>query len=239
MNGTLQDALDLVDGLRESWPPTSAEVFVAPSFTALRPVGERLEGSPIGLGAQNMYYQPQGAFTGEISPPMLKDCGCRYVILGHSERRHVFKEDDALINRKVEAALDHGLEVVFCVGERRKERRAGDTKEVVVHQLAAGLEGISADRLRRVNIAYEPVWAIGTGDNATPEEAQEVHACIRDWVREKFGAGAAAALRIIYGGSVSPKNAGDLMACPDLDGVLVGTASLDAQAFCAIISTVL
>ena len=211
------------------------EVAVCPPFPYLVPVAEALRGSRVGLGAQNLYPEREGAFTGEVSPAMLLDCGCRYVILGHSERRHILHEDDAFINRKVHAALSAGLQVILCVGETLAEREGNRTEKVLETQLSGGLAGVSGEGLARLVIAYEPVWAIGTGRNATPEQAEEAHAFIRGWVAGKFGEESARRLPIQYGGSVKPENAAALLGQPDVDGALVGGASLKADQFLAIV----
>jgi triosephosphate isomerase len=210
-------------------------VAVCPPFPYLLPVAEALRGSNVALGAQDVYPEKEGAFTGEVSSPMLLDVGCRYVIVGHSERRHVLHEDDALINRKVQAALAAGLHVILCVGETLQEREANRTEAVLDAQLAGGLRGLAADRLADLVIAYEPVWAIGTGKNATPEQAQEAHAFVRRRVGQMFGEKTASALPIQYGGSVKPDNAATLLGQPDVDGALVGGASLKADSFLAIV----
>jgi triosephosphate isomerase len=210
-------------------------VAVCPPFPYLIPVAEVLRGSSVALGAQNVYPEKEGAFTGEVSPTMLLDAGCRYVIVGHSERRHILHEDDAFINRKVQAALAAGLRVILCVGETLQQRERNQTEAVLETQLAGGLAGLTAERLASLGISYEPVWAIGTGKNATPEQAQEAHAFIRRRVGQIFGEKAAAALPIQYGGSVKPENAAALLGQPDVDGALVGGASLKADSFLAIV----
>jgi triosephosphate isomerase (TIM) len=210
-------------------------VAVCPPFPYLSRVGDVLRGSVIALGAQNLYPEKEGAFTGEVSPTMLLDVGCRYVILGHSERRHKLGESDAFINQKVRAALAAGLEVIFCIGETLPEREANRTEAILETQLSHGLAGLKGDQMSSLVIAYEPVWAIGTGRNATPEQAQEAHAFIRRRIARSFGEERANALPIQYGGSVKPDNAGSLMACPDVDGALVGGASLNGDQFLAIV----
>jgi triosephosphate isomerase len=211
------------------------DVALIPPFVYLEAVRAVVAGSNVRLGAQNMCDQPAGAFTGEISGAMLRDLGCDLVVLGHSERRHVFGETDALVSRKVRAALGAGLAVILCVGETQAERGARRTEDVVRRQLEEGLKGVAREDLARVTLAYEPVWAIGTGVNATPEQAGEVHAYLRGLVAGMFGDGAADALRIQYGGSVSPTNIQQLMAVDGVDGVLVGGASLKAESFQALI----
>ncbi|MEW5762365.1 MAG: triose-phosphate isomerase [Bacillota bacterium] len=225
----VEDFLPRIAGLR------GVEVVLCPAFPALVPVAGALAGSPVALGAQNMYWEVRGAFTGEVSPPMLAAAGCRYVILGHSERRQYFGETDAGVNRKVKAALAHGLSPIVCVGERLEEREEGRTREVVGTQVRGSLAGLAAEEAQGLVVAYEPVWAIGTGRNARPEDAQEVNAFIRAVLGDLFGAGVAAEIRIQYGGSVTPSNAGELLAQPDIDGALVGGASLDPAGFAAIV----
>ena len=212
------------------------EVGVCPPFVYLLPVAEALRASAVSLGAQDMYFEPKGAFTGEVSGPMLVDAGCKYAIIGHSERRHVLGETDGLINRKVAAAHAAGLRPILCVGELLEEREKGATEEVVRRHVTGGLKGLSDAQVRDTVIAYEPVWAIGTGKNATPDQANEVHAFIRGLLRKSYGADTAAAVRIQYGGSVKPENAFELMSRPEVNGALVGGASLNADSFTAIIS---
>jgi triosephosphate isomerase len=209
-------------------------VAVCPPFPYLMAVAEVVKGSRVGLGAQNLYPAKEGAFTGEVSPPMLVDVGCKYVIVGHSERRHVLGESDEFINRKVHAALDAGLTVILCVGETLAERQGDQTHGVLDRHLTEGLKGVSASALDRVVIAYEPVWAIGTGLNATPAQAQEAHVFLRHRFSQLYNAAAADQLVIQYGGSVKPDNAVELMSQPDVDGALVGGASLKADSFLAI-----
>jgi triosephosphate isomerase (TIM) len=210
-------------------------VAVCPPFPYLATVAEVLRGSPVGLGGQNVYPEKEGAFTGEVSPTMLVDVGCQYVIVGHSERRHKLGETDAFINRKVKAALAASLTVILCVGETLEQREANHTEAVLDTQLTGGLAGLTANDLGRLVIAYEPVWAIGTGRNATPEQAQAAHVFVRRGVGQLCGDAAAQALVIQYGGSVKPDNAATLLSQPDVDGALVGGASLNADQFLAII----
>jgi triosephosphate isomerase len=200
----------------------------------LEAVGQVVRGTPVALGAQNMFYRASGAFTGEISPTMLVDLGCRYVILGHSERRHILRETSEDVNRKVHAALQAGLIPIVCVGELLAEREAGETLDVIRRQFDGSLSGLNAQQMCQVVIAYEPVWAIGTGKVATTEQAQEVHALLRELLRSRYDASVAETVRILYGGSVNAENAGPLLAQPDIDGVLVGGASLKADQFLAI-----
>jgi triosephosphate isomerase len=214
---------------------TGVTVAVCPPFPYLAGVAEVLRGSAVGLGAQNLYPEKEGAFTGEVSPTMLVDVGCRYVIVGHSERRHKLGETDTFINRKVKAALGAGLTAILCVGETLAAREANRTEAVLDAQLTGDLEGLGANDLPSMVIAYEPVWAIGTGRNATPDQAQAAHAFVRRRVGQLCGVAAADGLVIQYGGSVKPDNAASLMSQPDVDGALVGGASLNADQFLAIV----
>ncbi len=215
-------------------PLEAAEVAVFPPFTALAEVAAALAGGDITLGAQNFHPEDQGAFTGEVSPPMLLDVGVTRVLAGHSERRHVFEEDDAFVNRKVLAALKHDLLPILCVGEKLDEREAGKTAAVVERQVRAGLKEVATDRAGDVTIAYEPVWAIGTGLNATPQQAAEVHAQIRKLLLGLWKEGGRG-VRILYGGSVKPENARELLKTPEVNGLLVGGASLKADSFVRIV----
>jgi triosephosphate isomerase len=210
------------------------DVAVCPPFTALGAVAEVLAGSAIGWGGQNCHWEEKGAFTGEIAPSMLTELGCRYVLLGHSERRHFFRETDEEINRKVTAALRHQLVPVLCLGETEEERRQGLTFTVVEGQLRTGWAGLGAEDIARTVLAYEPVWAIGTGVTATPVQAAEVHGYLRGLVSELASKEIAQSLRILYGGSVKPDNAAELTQEPDIDGSLVGGASLQPQSFITI-----
>lgn len=214
---------------------TSVEVIVAPTFTALHETGKALENSHVDLSGQNCYTKENGAFTGEISPQMLRDCGCDWVIIGHSERRQIFGEDDALLNAKVAYARESGLKVMFCIGETLEERESGEMNAVLSRQVSKGLEGLSADALAGIVIAYEPVWAIGTGVVATPDQAEDAHAFVRGEVARVFDDETAAAMRIQYGGSVKPDNAAELIGRPNVDGFLVGGASLEAKSFAQIV----
>jgi len=237
LHKSVTESVELARGVLHRVPrEASCEVVVAPVFTALYPVHEALgDNARVVLAAQDVYWENEGAFTGEVSPPLLKDVGCEYVIVGHSERRHVFGETDDEVRRKVAALLSHGLTPIVCVGEKLEQREAGETEAVVLGQVDAALEGLTASSVRRLVIAYEPVWAIGTGKTAQPEDAQAVHAAIRGRLRQSFDAETADGMRILYGGSVKPKNAADLLAQPDIDGALVGGASLKADDFVAII----
>ena len=235
MHGRGDQARQLARAVRDGLTGRrGVEVVVCPPFTALPAVAETLHGSAVGLGAQNCHWEDQGAFTGEISPPMLAELGCRMVLLGHSERRHVFREVDEEINRKVGAALRHGLTPILCLGETAEERRQGLTFTVVEGQLRAGLAGLAAEDIGRCLLAYEPVWAIGTGVNATPAQAAEVHGYLRGLISEVGSKDLAQSVRILYGGSVKADNAAPLIEEPDIDGALVGGASLDPRSFIAI-----
>lgn len=214
---------------------TNVEIVVCPPFISLQAVKDVLAGSRIGLGAQNVYWEKNGAFTGEISAPMLKSVGCTYVIIGHSERRTYFGETDETVNKRVFAALSEGLKPIVCVGETLEERESGKTFDVIKRQIVGGLANLSVEQMASIVIAYEPVWAIGTGKTATPAQAQEVHAFIRKLLNDIFGQTTAEATRIQYGGSVKPDNATELMSQPDIDGALVGGASLKADSFEKII----
>jgi len=235
LNKTVAEALALVTEIKNAVASIrDVEVAVAPVYTALQAVGKRLEGTGIGLAAQDCYFEDSGAFTGQVSVPLLKDVGCTYVIVGHSERRQLFGETDAGVNKKAKAVLKHGLKPIVCIGETLAERDGNKTLAVVGQQLNAALDGLVADDLRNVVIAYEPVWAIGTGRNATPAQAQEVHGFIRKELRARFGE-VADEVRIQYGGSVKPDNVATLMAEPDIDGALVGGASLTADSFIKLV----
>jgi len=214
---------------------TSVEVMIAPTFTALAQVSAQIASSQIALGAQNMHWEPKGAFTGEIAADMLVDAGCRYVILGHSERRQFFGETDQTVNKKIRAAVQSGLSPLLCIGESEAERDAGQTFSVLDKQIQKGLETFFLQDLQALVVAYEPVWAIGTGKTATTEQAQEVHAHLRAELGQMFGADFAQRVRILYGGSVKPSNVKELMAMPDVDGALVGGASLDPETFSQLV----
>jgi triosephosphate isomerase (TIM) len=215
---------------------SAVDVAVCPPFVYLEAVRQAVAGSSVGVGAQNMYHLPQGAFTGEVSPPMLVDLGCQYVILGHSERRNVFGETDAEVNKKLLAALGTRLTPIVCVGEQLAEREAGRTGDVIRTQFDGSLASVTAEQAMRLVIAYEPVWAIGTGRVATPAQAEEVHRDLRKLLEVRYNAEVAAAVRIQYGGSVKPDNAAELLAQPNIDGALVGGASLKAADFLGIIA---
>jgi len=215
---------------------TQADIMIAPPFTALAPLADVLKGSRVDLGAQNIFWEKEGAYTGEISPAMLVSAGCRYVIIGHSERRQYFAETDENVNRKIRAAIRVGLNPVFCVGETEEERESKETFSVLDKQVQKGLEGLFSDELRDLVVAYEPVWAIGTGKTATSEQAQEVHRFLRSLLDKLYDSERAGSTRILYGGSVKPGNINELMGMPDVDGALVGGASLDAKTFSKIVN---
>ncbi|NWF94228.1 MAG: triose-phosphate isomerase [Syntrophaceae bacterium] len=236
MNKTVEEATGLVRELKTSLSGVKdVEVAVAPPFTALYSVSQELMGSSIRLAAQNVFYEEKGAFTGEISPLMLKAIGCQYVIIGHSERRQFFGETDETVNRKMKVALTHGLNPIFCIGETLKEREEGKTFSVIRRQIEGGLQGLGENEMKGVVIAYEPVWAIGTGKTATPEQAEEVHRFIRERLEKLYSPEIARGVRIQYGGSVTPENIRGLMGQEDIDGALVGGASLKAESFSRIV----
>ncbi|MGA1871454.1 MAG: triose-phosphate isomerase [bacterium] len=236
MNMTCEQARDLTATIKSGLSgPLSVDVVIIPPYTALDVVNNLIHGSQIMLGAQNMYYEEMGAYTGEISPLMLKSCGCRYCIIGHSERRQYFGETDESINKKIKVALKHDLIPICCIGETLEQREEGKTFAVVEQQIKMDLEGLSDEEMGRTIIAYEPIWAIGTGKTATPEQANEVHAFIRSQLVTIFNAQLAEMVRIQYGGSVKPDNIDGLMAQKDIDGALVGGASLKADAFTRIV----
>jgi triosephosphate isomerase (TIM) len=237
MHGTVAETRSLIAALRSAIEPTEErDVVVAPPFTALATAADALAGSPIRLGAQNVHWEAKGAFTGEISAAMLAEIGCRAVIVGHSERRQLFGETDEGVNRRTRAALAAGLLPIVCVGETLEERERGATLEVVERQLRGALLDLGAAAIAGVCIAYEPVWAIGTGRTATPAQAEEVHASIRGILASVADRKTAESVRILYGGSVKPDNVDDLMREPDIDGALVGGASLDAASFARIVA---
>lgn len=236
MNRTSSDSADLVKDIVSAVGRTNAvDVVVCPPFTSLETVGKAIEGSNVRLGAQNMHPERSGAYTGEVSAEMLRSLFTSYVILGHSERRSYFGDTDAFVNQKVIAALKAELKPILCVGESLEERESGATLKVVQTQLEAGLEGVNKDQATSIVIAYEPVWAIGTGKVATSEQAQEVHAFIRDLLGKLFGANLAGKVRILYGGSMKPGNAPELLAQADIDGGLIGGAALEARSFVQLV----
>ncbi len=214
---------------------TDVDVMIAPAFIALAQVADILKGGRISLGAQNFFWEKEGAFTGEISPQMIVSTGCQYVIIGHSERRQFFEETDESVNKKINAAVKNRLIPILCVGESGKERESNETFSVLDKQITNGLQNIASDNLKDLIIAYEPVWAIGTGKTATNNQAQEIHLFLRSLLEKKIGNGFADSIRILYGGSVKPDNITSLMSMPDIDGALVGGASLDAETFSKIV----
>jgi len=226
----------LVTALRSNFVDfDTVDVVVCPTFIALPVVHDIIQDSNIALGAQNAYWEDSGAYTGEVSVPLLKDIGVQYVIIGHSERRQYFGETDETVNKRIKAVLAHGLTPIVCVGEVLEERESNKTFEVIDKQCAGGFEGLNAEEMEKMIIAYEPVWAIGTGKTATPDQAQEVHLYIRTLVAKMYNDGVAQTVRIQYGGSVKPDNSAELMSQPDIDGALVGGASLKADSFSEII----
>lgn len=236
MNKTIGEAISLVKELRKLVKDFGdREIIVCPPFTSLAAIGAELKGSNIELGSQNMHFEEKGAFTGEISSLMLKEIGVEYVILGHSERRHVFNEGDELINKKIKSALENKLKPIFCVGETLKEKEKDRTKQVVEEQINNGLKDVKKKEMKEMVIAYEPVWAIGTGKNATPEQAEEIHLFIRKLLGDVFDSKIGEGISILYGGSVKPGNIKELIAKDNIDGVLVGGASLDAKSFSEIV----
>jgi triosephosphate isomerase len=236
MNNNSAESVELVSQLREMISGVKeVEVVVAPPYTALGAVATAIKGSTIALSSQNIFWEEKGAFTGEISPSMLKDIGCQYVIVGHSERRQYFGETNETVNKRLKATLDASLTPIVCIGETLEERDADKTLPVIERQVKEGLAGISSGEMERVVIAYEPVWAIGTGKTATPEQAQEIHQFIRGMLAQVFDEGVAEGIRILYGGSVKPDNVDQLMSQKDIDGALVGGASLKADSFARIV----
>jgi triosephosphate isomerase len=234
---TTVEALDLVNGLIPLVRSTSrVEIVVTPVFTVLSNVNSALAGTNINLAAQDCFWEEEGAYTGEVSPRMLRDAGCSHVIIGHSERRQYFCETDETVNRKIRAAINEGLIVIFCIGETLAEREADKTFVVLKKQISGGLAGVSRDQLDNIIVAYEPVWAIGTGRTATDAQAQETHSFIREFLSGLYDNASADTIRILYGGSVKPENIKGLMAQPDIDGALVGGASLKAESFAAIVN---
>jgi triosephosphate isomerase len=240
MNKTSADGVALVNDIVAAiGKQTEVDVVVCPPFTAIESVGRKLEGSEVKLGAQNMHFEASGAFTGEVSAPMLRAIFANYVILGHSERRTLFGETDELVNKKVLSALKNQLKPIFCVGETLAERESGSTLKVVQTQVERGLEGVNKDQAASVVVAYEPVWAIGTGKVATTEQAQEVHAFIRGLLTKLFTEPVAQKVRILYGGSMKPANAPELLAQKDIDGGLIGGAALESRSFVELVNAAL
>lgn len=236
MNTNKAEGDALVSAIKAGLGSASAEVLVFPPFPYLSAIVEAAAGSAIQTGSQDLYIEDNGAFTGEVSTAMIKDVGCSHVLVGHSERRHVLGECNQLINKKVRKGLADGLQVVFCVGELIEERQAWQMEEVLDEQMSWGLAGVSADEMASVVVAYEPVWAIGTGLTATPAQAEEAHLYLREWLESHYSAEIAENTRILYGGSVKPDNAAELIGQPNVDGALVGGASLKADSFLGIIA---
>lgn len=238
MNNDINESQSLVSGIISGLGnDDNCEVIVCPPFTSLNEVNSLVKDSPLKLGAQNMFFEESGAYTGEISASMLKSVGCEYVILGHSERRTIFGESDELINKKIKKAIESGLKVIFCIGETLAQREEGKTDAVVKNQIINGLQNITSENLKTITIAYEPIWAIGTGKTASPGQAQEVHAFIRNLIEEIYSKESAENLIIQYGGSVKPDNAASLLSQPDIDGALVGGACLKPDSFLSIIAS--
>lgn len=232
MNKTVSETVDFISAfIQEVRDVSDVDIVLAPPFTSLAAAAEKVKNTRILLAAQDVFYEEKGAYTGEISPPMLVDIGCAYVIIGHSERRQYFHETDDIINKKIKAARGKGLGVIFCIGESLKEREEGKMFEILEREIRNGLEGVGPEK---IVVAYEPIWAIGTGKTATPEQAQEAHAFVREKLKALYG-NKADELCILYGGSVTPDNVDTLMACNDLDGALVGGASLKVESFSRIV----
>lgn len=235
MHNTVEESVNLIEGLKAAKNKNNADIMVAPSFTSLSAVVRASAGTGFKVAAQDCYYEDKGAFTSQVSPVQVEGTGATHVILGHSERRSLFGDTNEVLNKKVAAALNHGLVIVFCVGETLEQREGGKTEEVIKDQLVNGLKGFSAEQLKDLVIAYEPVWAIGTGKTATPEQAQDTHKAIRAMLAEQLGKEFADGVRILYGGSVKADNVDAIMAKEDVDGVLVGGQSLIAEKFNRII----
>jgi len=227
---TAQKLVELTDG------KVSSDIMIAPPFTSLAPVSDILKGSNIALGAQNIFWEPEGAYTGEISSAMLVSAGCEYVIIGHSERRQYFGETDITVNKKIKAAIKANLVPIICVGESEKERESNNTFFVLDKQLTKGLKNLALNDIKTLVIAYEPIWAIGTGKTATSKQAQEIHKFLRSLIEKNFGDSLAKSIRILYGGSVKPDSIKELMSMPDVDGALVGGASLNPETFSKIVN---
>ncbi len=235
MNGLIEDGIALAKCVEKHTEGLPIDIFIFPPFTSIFPVANALgSNSKVKVGAQNMYFEEKGAFTGEVSPNMVKDAGAEYVILGHSERRNIFGETDSLINKKVKSAISHELKVILCVGEKLEEREKGETEKVIEAEITADLKGINKNDMENIIIAYEPIWAIGTGVSAKPEQAEEVHKFIRSLLDRIFGSGTGENTTVLYGGSVKPKNIESLAKMPDIDGGLVGGASLKCEDFLEI-----
>ncbi len=236
MNKTAGEAVELAEAIKEKYNNHDVDVVLCPPFTNLYAVNQVVKNSPIGLGAQNIYWEEYGAYTGEICAGMLKSVGCQFVIIGHSERRQYFNETDETVNKRVKKALESEITPIICVGEVLSEREAGETNDVVARQVRGALAGLDRAGAAKIVIAYEPVWAIGTGKVATPEQAQQVHKMIRGLLAELYDNELAESVRIQYGGSMKPENAAELLSQPDIDGGLIGGASLKADAFLGIIN---
>ncbi len=239
MNNDLNESISLISEIRNSLIGKNykTKIIICPPFTSLETANALLKGTSISLGAQNMYYEESGAYTGEISAKMLISVGCEFVIIGHSERRTIFKESDEIINLKLKAALANNLKPIFCIGETLEERESNKTFDVIRRQLISGLKDLGELEIQRIIIAYEPVWAIGTGKNATPNQAQEIHKFIRDLLQKEYSTYIANNTIIQYGGSVKPENASELMSQPDIDGALVGGACLKSDSFIKIVES--
>ncbi len=229
MHKLIEDGENLVNCLEEKFKNSPLEIIVFPPFTSLSAISKTAR--KIKIGAQNMHFEDEGAFTGEISPLMLKDAGAEYVIIGHSERRNIFGETDQLINKKIKSALTHNIKAVLCVGEKLNDRQSGKTKEVIENELSKDLSGLNKEDMENIIIAYEPIWAIGTGVSAKPEQAEEVHKFIRNLLGKMFGKSVGENTTVLYGGSVKPSNVESLAKMKDIDGGLVGGASLDCESF--------
>ncbi len=232
MNKTIRDGISLVKNIKNGMKDIAGvEIVVAPPCTALGPVAGEIEGSEIKLAAQDLFWEDSGAYTGEVSGEMVKDAGCAFVIIGHSERRQYFRETDETVNKKIRAALKYDLAPIVCVGETLEQKENGKTGEVIERQVKEGLKGLTSEKGKNIVMAYEPVWAIGTGKNATPQQANEVHTRIRELLANLLGEDVAAGTRILYGGSVKPSNSAELLSEKEIDGALVGGASLEADSF--------
>jgi len=239
MHKNIIEAITLANGIkRELVDFRGVDIILCPTFISLSSVHEVIMDTPVKLGAQDSFWQKEGAFTGEVSAAMLKDCGCEFVIVGHSERRKYFAENDEVVNKKIKAGLEENLTPIVCVGEVLSQRQDNLTIKVIKQQLSAGLVGLTAPEAEKIVIAYEPIWAIGTGRTATPAQAQDVHAFIRGWIKDNFSISVADNLRIIYGGSVKPANVKELICQEDIDGALVGGASLEVKSFVDIVNNV-
>jgi triosephosphate isomerase (TIM) len=238
MNGTVRECRELACNIAEQLPTSEpqVEVILAPPFTALAAVSEVIQKSNVALAAQNCHWHDSGAFTGEVSSPMLAELGCKYVILGHSERRHIFHEGEDMIANKLKAVIAHGMRAILCVGETLEERQQNQTNEIIDRQLHSALKGAAKDVIAKLEIAYEPVWAIGTGLNATAEQIRDVHSRIRQTLAGSFDASTGGHVRILYGGSVKPENANMLAQIDQVDGLLVGGASLKAELFLPVVA---